>query len=98
MTSVADRLEAGKVRRKRLLYQCNHRGMKEMDIILGGFAARALDRLADAELDALEALLALPDDLLYRWIAGREPTPSAHDSGILRTIVTEAAAHLPGPA
>ena len=30
-------------RRKQLLYRANHRGIKEMDLILGGFATARLD-------------------------------------------------------
>jgi antitoxin CptB len=77
-------------RRKRLIYQCSHRGMKEMDVILSEFAGRSLGELTGAELDVLEALLEVPDDLLYRWIAGQEPVPAEHDTLIFRRIAARA--------
>jgi antitoxin CptB len=78
-------------RRKRLAYQCTHRGMKEMDLLLGEFAQAVLDHLTGAELDVLEALLEVPDDLLYRWIAGQEPAPAEHDTGVFRRLAARAA-------
>jgi antitoxin CptB len=74
------------VRRKRLYYQSCHRGMKEMDIILGGFAAEHIDALDAGELDALERLLALPDDALYVWFSGREPVPAELDTALFKRI------------
>jgi antitoxin CptB len=78
--------DARDVRRKRLYYQSCHRGMKEMDLILGGFAEAHIDALDAGELDALERLLALPDDALYVWFSGREPVPADIDSALFRRI------------
>src|SRR3954468_11487710 len=57
-------------RRKRLLFRCWHRGTREMDLILGGFADAELADLADAELGELERLIELPDPDLYAAITG----------------------------
>jgi antitoxin CptB len=40
-------------RRKRLLFRCWHRGTKELDLIIGGFADVHLPTLTDDELDQL---------------------------------------------
>lgn len=53
--------------RKRLLYQSQHRGIKEMDLVLGGFAEQSLHALSDEELLQFEDLLAFPDQDLYSW-------------------------------
>jgi antitoxin CptB len=84
-----DEMGKGTARRKRLAYQCAHRGMREMDLILGAFAERALASLTGAELDQLEAVLDVADDLLYRWIAGAEAVPPEHMSAILTRIIAE---------
>jgi antitoxin CptB len=76
-------------RRKQLLYRANHRGIKEMDIILGGFATAHIATLDDAGLDVLEALMDEPDRDLLTWFTGEVAAP-AH----LRTPLFEAiAAH-----
>ena len=63
------------VRLKRLRMRAWHRGIKEMDLILGGWADAHLDN-ADAEiLDAFEAVLAEADHDLYQWISGQADPP-----------------------
>jgi antitoxin CptB len=57
-------------RRKRLLFRCWHRGTREMDLILGGFADAEIATLGDAELEQLERLIELPDPDLYAAISG----------------------------
>lgn len=74
-------------RRKRLRYRSWHRGMKEMDLILGPFADRHLTGMTAAELDAFEALLELSDPDLYDWICRREPVPPERDCALLRTLI-----------
>ena len=51
------------------------RGMKEMDLILGGFADAMLSSLDGAALDAHEVLMAENDQDLYSWISGARPAP-----------------------
>ncbi len=63
-------------RRKRLLYRAMHRGFKEADIVVGGFAAANIDTLEVSELDEFEALITFPDKELYEWIVGRQPPPA----------------------
>ena len=73
-------------RRKRLKYRSWHRGIKEMDLILGHFADSALDEMGEEELDVYEALISLEDVTLYDWITGREPTPADYDTPLLARI------------
>lgn len=60
-------MEKSDTLRKRLMYQSQHRGMKEMDLALGGFAERFLKTMSDKELGQFEDLLAFPDQDLYSW-------------------------------
>jgi antitoxin CptB len=76
-------------RRKRLRFQCWHRGTKELDLLLGGFADQSLSSLSAEQLGRLERLLEVPEPLLYDWIVGRtEPLPDFdHDvMGMLRNF------------
>ena len=57
-------------RRKRLLFRCWHRGMREMDLILGRFADAEIGSLSDAELADLESLIEVPDPDLYAALSG----------------------------
>ncbi|MEO6382075.1 MAG: succinate dehydrogenase assembly factor 2 [Nitrobacter sp.] len=57
-------------RRKRLLFRCWRRGMREMDLILGRFADAEIGSLSDAELADLESLIEVPDPDLYAALSG----------------------------
>lgn len=74
-------------RRKRILFRAQHCGMKENDIILGGFAEARIAGLADADLDDFEALLKLPDNDVYEWVSGRSAPPAEFDTPLLRMIL-----------
>ncbi|MFN4282812.1 MAG: succinate dehydrogenase assembly factor 2 [Alphaproteobacteria bacterium] len=74
------------VRRKRLLYLSQHRGMKEADILIGGFAAAQLPRMAGEQLDRYERLLDEEDADILDWLMGRRPVPediAANDAFLL---------------
>jgi antitoxin CptB len=62
-------------RRRRILYRCWHRGIREMDLVFGQFAETEIASLSDAELDALETVMAEEDQDLNSWITGAEPLP-----------------------
>jgi antitoxin CptB len=73
-------------RRKRLLYRCWHRGTREMDMILGGFADASIAGMSDAEVDELERLIELPDPDLYAALSGGPPLPAEFSGGIFARI------------
>lgn len=75
------------IRRKRIRVRAWRRGMREMDILMGGFVDARLSALSAPELDELETLLDLPDDALYRWLSGAEAPPPARDTALLRQII-----------
>jgi antitoxin CptB len=74
------------VRRRRLLYRATHRGTRETDLLVGGFVESRIALWSDAELDALEAVLELPDVDLADWLSGRRAIPSEFDSPMLRRM------------
>ena len=63
-------------RLNRLSFRAWRRGFREADLILGPFADQHGRSLSDAELDAFERLLEVPDQDLYGWLTGREPAPA----------------------
>ena len=74
------------VRRKRMLFRAWHRGIKEMDIVLGTFADAHLPTMGDEDLDAFERIMNIPDRELFKWISGEAPTPDNHRSDLLDRI------------
>ena len=53
---------------KKLLYRSNHRGTKEMDLLIGGFANENLNKLNSDELKEFELLLNFTDKELSSWL------------------------------
>ena len=75
-------------RRKRLLFRCRHRGIREMDLVLGRFADVHLVALTDDELDELECWLEMPDQRIFAWINGSEPMPAEFDTALFKRLRT----------
>ncbi len=76
------------IRIRRLKFRSWHRGIKEMDLILGHFADNHLESLNPAELDQYETLIEVEDTSLYNWITGREPTPAEFETALFTRIRT----------
>lgn len=73
-------------RRKRLLFRCWHRGTREMDMILGGFADTHIASLSDEDIADLERLIELPDPDLYAALSGGPPLAPEFANGIFVRI------------
>ncbi len=73
-------------RRKRILFRAQHRGTHENDLLIGGYVAPRIAAMDAAELDALEALMELPDVELADWLSGRRPIPDEVATPMLRDM------------
>ena len=93
----SDTLDA---RRRRLVFRATHRGTYENDLMIGGFVRANLASFGADELDALEALLELPDTDLADWLTGRQPIPGDAPPMLvrIRKHVLRGAAPPPGAA
>ncbi len=69
-----------------MLYRATHRGTFENDLMIGGFVRANLALLTDDDMDALEALLELPDVDLADWLTGRRTIPPDVETPMLRRI------------
>ena len=70
--------ETSEHRLKRLAMRSMRRGIKEMDVILGGFADSRLSSLNSADLDLYEEMLSENDHDLYQWASGQVPVPGKY--------------------
>jgi antitoxin CptB len=73
-------------RRRRLLFRCRHRGIREMDFVLGRFADAQLMQLTDPELAELETWLEIPDQQIFAWVNGSEAAPPERDTALFRRL------------
>jgi antitoxin CptB len=74
-------------RRKRLLWRATHRGIREMDLILGGFVARHLDGFSEADIAELERIMEFPDQEMLAWATRQQAIPADRASALLLRIL-----------
>jgi antitoxin CptB len=84
MTYPAEPIE---LRRKRILWRSSHRGIREMDLLMGGFARSRLPTMTENELNAFEHLIELPDQDLLSWVTGEAPVPPTLDNALLPELL-----------
>ena len=56
-----------KILKKQIIYRSTHRGTKEMDLLLGDFVKKNIDKFTDSELKDLKNLMEVEDEILQRW-------------------------------
>ncbi len=74
-------------RRRKLLFRAWHRGMREMDLILGPYADDHVATMDAETLDRFEELMNINDQELYRWILGEKTIPAEWEGPMLRSII-----------
>lgn len=73
-------------RRRKILFRSWHRGMREMDLIMGRFADAEIAALSEEELDEFERLIEVIDRDLLSWITGEAPVPENYDTALFRKL------------
>jgi antitoxin CptB len=73
-------------RRRKILFRSWHRGMRENDLIMGGFADAHIGMLTEAELDEFERLIEVLDRDLLSWITGEAEVPENYDTALFRRL------------
>lgn len=78
-------------RKRRLAYRAHHRGIKEMDLILGRFADSRLAGLDEARVAEFERLIEVADQQLYDWVCGRARVPGEFAGALMDDLMVFAA-------
>ena len=86
MTGTTRSSEGLDLRRRKLLFRSWHRGMREMDLIMGRFADATVQQLTQEELAEFEQLLEVPDRELLAWIIGEADVPPDYDTALFRRL------------
>ena len=73
--------------RRRLLWRATHRGIKEMDLIVGGYAKAHLAMMDAHTLAAFADILEIPDQLLLSWVTNQEAVPENQKSKMLDDVL-----------
>ena len=73
-------------RRRKILFRAWHRGLREMDLIMGQFADSFLSTMSIDELDGFELLIEQSDRDLLHWILDAQDIPVEFDTALLKAI------------
>jgi len=76
------------VQMKRALWRAHHRGTKEADMLVGGFAERWLATMDDAEFAWFEALLEEQDVDIMAWAFGKADVPEALQGVMMERLMS----------
>ena len=68
---------------KRIVYRSTHRGIKEMDILLGNFVKKNINKLNDDNLIDLDNLLSLDDETIMKWYLKKKSNKAKKNQKLL---------------
>ena len=72
--------------KKKIIYRSEHRGTKEMDLLLSNFVKKYVNFLNEIELYELESLLNIDDEVLYKWYLSKEKTTLVPKNSITKKL------------
>ena len=72
--------------KKKIIYRSEHRGNKEMDILLGTFVKKYINQFNDSELHDLEKLLMVEDEILSEWYFDKTDSKSVPNNRISKML------------
>ncbi|MET0309195.1 MAG: succinate dehydrogenase assembly factor 2 [Sphingomonas sp.] len=75
-------------RLKRLRFRAWHRGVKEADLLIGGFFDRYSEGWNADEIDVFEELLEEQDVDILAWAMGTEPAPDRYAGTVMAALKT----------
>lgn len=87
MTGTQISSEGLNARQRKLLFRSWHRGMREMDLILGSFADARIGSLTDDEIDQYERLLEINDTQLLPVLTGEQQAHDLPEPEIIKKIM-----------
>ena len=75
-------------RLKRLRFRAWHRGVKEADLLIGGFFDAHAEGWNDAEIELFEKMLEEQDVDIMAWAMGTAAVPPCYESTIMNALKT----------
>lgn len=88
MAESGDRAAALAVRKRRIRWRADHRGMKETDILFGRLADEMLEGLDERGVAEFERLLDAPDLEVVAWATGEAEPPEEYRSALLERLLS----------
>jgi antitoxin CptB len=78
------------IRKRKARFRAWHRGMREADLVIGGFADKHLAGFDESQLGLFETLLGESDGDIVKWITGEKQVPPHQDNDVVRRMISDA--------
>ena len=75
------------IKRKKLLFQSTHRGTKELDVLIGKFVSKHIDKLNTKDLNCLDNILKFNDMDLYMVLTKKSGICTGMDKEFIKKII-----------
>jgi len=72
--------------KRQIIYRSNHRGTKEMDILLGDFVKKYINTFNGSELLNLKNILSMEDEILHKWYFDKVKNEKIPDNKITQLL------------
>ena len=69
-----------------IIYRSTRRGTKEMDILLGNFVKKYINKFNDNELSDLDKILNYDDEVLYQWYFDKNNNKLIKNNKIMKML------------
>jgi antitoxin CptB len=73
--------------RRRIAWRATHRGTREADMLIGGFAEKYVADWGAAEITWFEDLLAETDVDIMAWAFGKQPPPARYNGPLMQALI-----------
>lgn len=73
--------------RRRLAWRASRRGIREMDMLVGGFAEQRLATMNESQLTSFASILELPDQDIMAWVTCQAAVPAHLQSPLLMELL-----------
>ena len=71
----------------KIIYRSTHRGTKEMDILLGNFTKKYINKFDDNDLLEFDKILDYDDEILHNWYFGKSSIKLTKNNKILKMLI-----------
>jgi len=72
--------------KKQIIYRSNHRGVKEMDLLLGNFVKKYINVIEYNDLQDLMNILAQEDEIIKKWYFEKESSNPVFNTNVSKML------------
>ncbi|EJF88728.1 succinate dehydrogenase assembly factor 2 [Bartonella tamiae] len=73
--------------RRRLVFRAWHRGIKEMDLILGQYVDKYVHQMNEETIKEMEFIMSFEDRDLLTWVTGEVASPETINTPLFQDII-----------